>query len=109
MDESRMGQLDDHSDHRKTRRRRSKPAELVTLLVEMLLVGSVAYAIGGLVGPGNQVALMAMAIAVYVSGQHCKAVLAEVRSLKAEVRRRGRGPRRSSQPSNRPDYLGACR
>ncbi len=105
MNDLEMGRPDARIDPRK-RRRRGKKGELLRIVVEMLLIGSVAYAADGLTGEGHYVALCAMGIAVYVSSLHFKLLRAEIRSLRAQIRRGGGASRRSALSSNRPAYHG---
>jgi hypothetical protein len=106
MNDLEMGRPDTRIAPRKRRGRLSKRAELLTIVVEMLLISSVAYAADGLTGQGHYMALGAMGIAIYVSSQHFKVLRAEIRSLRAQIRRSDGASRRSSQPSNWPAYHG---
>jgi hypothetical protein len=101
MNNPEIGRLDTRLDARKRRGRRTRRAELLTIVVEMLLISSVAYAVDRQTGQGHYVALGAMGIAIYVSSQHFKLLRAEIRSLRAEVRRHGGTSRLSSPPSRR--------
>ena len=102
MNDLEIGQPDARIDPPKRRGRRNKKAELLTIVVEMLLISSVAYAVDRLTGQGHYLALGAMGIAIYVSSQHFRLLRAEIRSLRAEIRRRGDTSRRSHLPSSRP-------
>ena len=106
MNDSEMGRPDTRIDPRKRGGRRTRRSELLTILVEMLLISSVAYAVDGLTGQGHYVALAALGIAIYISSQHFKLLRAEIRSLRAQVRRNGERSRRSTLPSNWPAYRG---
>ena len=74
-----------------------KRADLLTIVVEMLLISSVAYGVDGLTGQGQYMALAAMGIAIYVSTHHFRILRSEIRSLRAEIRRQNGPVRRSSQ------------
>ena len=89
MTESEMGRPSTRVEAPKRRARRVKKTELVTIVAEMLLIASVAYAVDGLTGGNHFVALGAMGMAIYISCQHFKHLRAEIRSLKAVARRRG--------------------
>jgi hypothetical protein len=104
MKDPEMSRPADRIDPRKARVRRRKRSELLTIVVEMLLISSVAYAVDGLTGQGHSMALGAMGIAIYISSLHFKGLRAEIRSLRAQVRRQGVPSRRSSLPSNRAAY-----
>jgi hypothetical protein len=84
-----------------TRGPRGRVAELLTIVVELMLISSVAYAVGGLMGPGNFAPLAAMGIAIHISTLHFKALRAEIQTLRATVRRCEGTFHRSTGPASR--------
>ncbi len=79
--------------------------ELAKITGDMLLISFVAFAVGGLMQPGHEVAMAAMGIAIYISGQHCKVLRTEMRALRAQIRRQSVRNRRTVDTSKRAGHL----
>jgi hypothetical protein len=91
---------------RRSARRPGKRSELLSTVADLLLIVAMAFAADCLTGQGHYVAFGAMGVAIYVSCQHYRMLRAEIRSLRAQVRRQGRLSQRISLPSSRPSYQG---
>ena len=102
MNDPTMDRPDTRLDPQERKGRRGKRSELLTIVVDMLLISSAAWGVDFLTGQGHSVALGAMGIAIYISSQHFKLLRAEIRCLRSQLRRHADTSRRSSLPSSRP-------